>query len=117
MSILFFILAFIANGSANVLLKLAAVHGVPLDSLVRGTVTVGHLYAAAAAFLFAINLVFYLLALKHIPLSVGYPVMVGMTFVVVSVSSIFIFRESITSAQVVGYILIACGMMLILRFA
>ena len=102
--------AFILNASANVLLKMAG-SGIdetkPLvPQLMWSPVLLGGLV------LFALNVLAYFLALRALPLSVAYPVMVGMTFLLVTTASLILFRENISSMQFVGYAFIIIGVVL-----
>jgi multidrug transporter EmrE-like cation transporter len=116
MSYLFLAAAFILNASANIVLKFAAVRGFSLAEFVRGEWNGAHALAFAAAVLFALNLLFYLLALRTIPLSVGYPVMVGMTFVITTGVALFL-GERITLIPAIGLALILLGIVLVVRTA
>ncbi|MDZ4284813.1 MAG: hypothetical protein U1A28_03240, partial [Patescibacteria group bacterium] len=89
MAYLFLTLAFALNAAANILLKVAASRGFSFGELLRGNVTIAHGIAALASVLFVANLGAYLVALSRIPLSVGYPIMIGMTFVIVTASALF----------------------------
>src|SRR3989338_8448065 len=95
MPYLFLFLAFTCNAAANIILKLAATSGFSFGGFLRGEWSLAHLYAGVAAALFALNLGFYLVALQKIPLSVGYPVMIGMTFVITT-GAAFPFAERIS---------------------
>lgn len=109
-------LAFVCNAGANVLLKLGASHSFSLSALLRGEVTLAHIYTGSAVLLFALNLGFYLMALRGIPLSVAYPVMVGMTFVITMGASFFL-GEHIGIVHIIGVTLLLAGMFLIVQFA
>jgi multidrug transporter EmrE-like cation transporter len=116
MAYLYLALAFVCNGSANVLLKLAALRQFSFSQLLHGTITPAAEFAFFAALLFAANLGFYLLALERIPLSTGYPVMIGMTFVITIVASLFL-GERIGLLPAFGMALILIGMFFVVRFS
>jgi multidrug transporter EmrE-like cation transporter len=109
-------LAFLCNAGANVLLKLGATHDFSIASLLRGDFNLAHLYTGSAVFLFGANLAFYLLALKTIPLSVAYPVMVGMTFFITTGASVLL-GEHLSLIHLLGITMIIAGMLIILQFA
>jgi len=117
MAILFLIIAFIVNAFASVFLKLNTVKGVGFKNIWSAETLFGNMYLWLALILFAANVGFYYLALRAIPLSVAYPVMVVGTFLIVSVSSIVIFRENLNGVQVLGYILVLVGITLVSYFA
>ncbi len=116
MPYLFLAAAFVCNGLANVLLKIAALKHFSFGALLQGQITQATIYAGSAAVLFAFNLAFYLVALEHIPLAIGYPVMVGMTFFITLGASFFL-GEHINTIHAVGVALILSGILLIVRFA
>jgi multidrug transporter EmrE-like cation transporter len=117
MAVFFLIIAFTVNALASVLLKINTVKGVGFKDVFSLQSITGNLYLWAGLFLFAVNVVFYYLALRAIPLSVAYPVMVVGTFLIVSFSSILIFRESLNSVQIIGYVLVILGITLVSYFA
>ena len=103
------------NALANVLLKMAAAKGVSLsfDAGVIALVTRNGLVLAALA-AFALNVGFYFLALRALPLSVAYPIMVAGTVLLVNGSSVLLLHEGVHPAQMAGYLLIVAGVALVL---
>lgn len=116
MQYVFLALAFVCNAGANVLLKLAANQGFTFGGLLRGQWGLQTLTAGSAIFLFGLNLCFYLVALEKIPLSIGYPIMIGMTFVITIVASMFL-GEKVGYVHAAGMALIFAGIILIVKFA
>jgi multidrug transporter EmrE-like cation transporter len=108
--------AFVANAAANVLLKMAALNGFSFGGFFRGEWNLATLTAGVAVAIFGLNLCLYLVALEKIPLSVGYPVMVGMTFVITTIASLA-FGEKINLIHAFGMALIFAGILLVVRFA
>jgi len=96
--------AFLINGAANILLKAASARGFA-PSLELG------LGLAA----FAVNVMFYFAALRSLPLSLAYPVMVAGSFLLVNGYAAVILREKLGPAQVAGYALIILGAFLVLQ--
>ena len=99
---IYLVIAFVLNAVANALLKVAADHGIilsgmPLLGLVRANIVL-----ICGLFLFAANVIFYTLALRALPLSLAYPVMVVGTFLLVSTFSMLYFKETITIIQIIG---------------
>ena len=103
-------IAFCANGAANVLLKMAGKSLDPAEPLLPQALTNLALLAGLATF--GLNVIFYLLALRSLPLSVAYPVMVGATFLIVSTASVFFLKEQITVVQYLGFAFIIAGLAL-----
>lgn len=103
--------AFIFNAAANILLKIGANKGFSFMTFLKGQWNMAHFYAGLAVVLFALNLAFYLMALKHIPLSVAYPIMIGMTFLITIAASIFL-GERINITHAFGILLIFAGILL-----
>lgn len=101
-------LAFTLNALANVLLKVGALNA---------SIFFKSPAALLGVFLFAMNLFFYFLALKTVPLSTAYPIMVIMSFLIINGFAFFYFHESIHAVQIVGYGLIVVGLLLVFRFS
>ena len=108
----FLIGALVLNATANILLKTAAVVPAPSElsfwSLIS-TYRVGIL----GLVLFCLNVGLYFLALKSLPLSAAYPIMVGGGFLIVGMYAWFMLNEHITAPLIIGYILIFVGILLI----
>lgn len=107
-------LAISFNAVANILLKFSATKGFSFGGLLRGEWTWAHIYAVIAAALFALNLGFYLAALQRLPLSVGYPVMIGMTFVITTGAALAL-GERVTVLHALGLAAVFLGILLIVR--
>ena len=111
----FLFLAFVVNGLASVFLK--------VDTLVSRAGVVGifdwalsHRFFFFGLVAFAVNFIFYWLALRSLSLSVAYPIMVAGSFIVVSMCAAVIFREHISAVQTVGYLCIFGGVLLVLLY-
>jgi multidrug transporter EmrE-like cation transporter len=110
---LFLALALTLNATANVLLKVGAARlgGLEEPSLIGRLITNYHLLAGLS--LFALNVVFYVLALTRLNLSVAYPIMMaGGVIIVVSVSILFL-QEAVTARQMFGLVLLILGIVLV----
>jgi multidrug transporter EmrE-like cation transporter len=105
----FLIIAFVLNGSANVLLKVGATTFTPADG-VRGLVRAWQLPLGVV--LFAANVLFYALALRALPLAVAYPVMVAASFLIVIGYGAVVLREPVSAMQAVGFALILIGIIM-----
>ncbi len=113
MAYLFLILAVSLNATGNVLLKLGSQHGLDLADRSPIALVAGNWQLLLGCAVFAANILFFFLALRALPLSVAYPVMVGMTFLIVSSASLFLFREHISILQYIGYAGIILGLVLV----
>jgi len=115
MGYVFLVIAICCNAAANVMLKLAA--GRPF-SLAGGAgkVVADNSHLILGLFLFAVNVLFYVAALRVLPLSVAYPLMVGMTFLIVSAAASYFLGEAFTLWHVIGYLLILCGIVAVSVF-
>lgn len=113
MPYLFLIAAFVCNGAANILLKEGALHGFGMSSKNPVFFLAHNWEVATGLLLFSVNALFYLFALKTLPLSVAYPVMVGMTFLIVGVYAAIFLGEHISIIHILGYVSILFGVLLI----
>lgn len=112
MAYLYLVLAFTLNSIANILLKLGALQGLTLSGGVFALVK-GNWQFLLGLSIFAVNVIFYFLALRALPLSVAYPVMVVMGFLIVNSYALFALHEPITAGQYIGYVLIVIGLTLV----
>ena len=112
MPYLFLILAFTLNGIANILLKQGAVQGFHFEPGSYFSIF-SNWQLLLGMGLFATNIIFYFLALRALPLSFAYPVMVAMGFLIVNGYALFTLGEVITPIEVAGYLLIITGLVLV----
>ncbi len=116
MYILFLIIAFILNGTANVLLKAGAQKGIVFNGFSLSIITSNYLFIIGL-FCFALNALFYFLALRSMPISVAYPIMVGASFLIINSFALLQFGEKISPLQIVGYGFLIIGIIMILSFS
>lgn len=64
--------------------------------------------------LFALNIIFYILALSKINLSIAYPFMTIGGLFLITIISYFLFKETITPVQLGGVGLLVIGIVLIM---
>lgn len=112
MAYLYLTLAFTLNSIANILLKLGAIQGLSLSGGLIAIVQANWQFLLGL-FIFATNVIFYFLALRALPLSVAYPVMVVMGFLIVNSYALLALHEPITTGQYIGYFLIVIGLTLV----
>lgn len=112
MAYLYLTLAFTLNSIANILLKLGAIQGLSLSGGLIAIVQANWQFLLGLT-LFASNVIFYFAALRALPLSVAYPVMVVMGFLIVNSYALLALHEPITTGQYIGYVLIVVGLTLV----
>lgn len=113
MGYLYLALAFIINATANILLKIGASRGVSLNWHAPLISFFGNWQLFLGASFFAVNILFYYLALRALPLSIAYPIMVAGSFVIVNGYALITLRESVGMIEIVGYALIFSGLFLV----
>lgn len=113
MSYLFLILAFSFNALANILLKVGSRSGFVLEPATPAALLMNNWLFIAGCGVFAVNVLFYFLALRSFPISVAYPVMVVMSFIIINGYALTMLGETITMLQLVGYALIIVGLLLV----
>ena len=116
MHYIFLVIALIFNALANILMKLANVKGIT-DHNCTLTERIINVYLSwpfiGGIVLFGLNLLCYTFALSKLSLSIAYPIMVGSGFVIIGISSYFIFGERLTYVQIAGTFLILMGVILL----
>ena len=117
MSYFYLVSAVLFNSLANLLLKTQSQKGLDFSNLNLGYLITHNYLFISSVLAFAVNLVFYLLALRHISISIAYPIMIAISFVIINGAAHFVFHEQIQMIQVVGYILILVGLSLVLIFS
>jgi len=116
----FLTLALLFNALANILIKYSMSHGVrsflPLQGSALKPVAVFMSWPyLLAVFFFATNLVCYSMALRSLKLSLAYPLMVGLGYLVILAVQLVIFGEKLTSLQYLGVALILAGVWFVVR--
>lgn len=108
--------AIIFNGIANVLMKKGMMgtegHN-DLTSMIKHYLTSWPVMVGLG--LFALNVIAYTQALSKIPLSVAYPIMVSLTGLIVIGGSVFLFKETISNLQWIGFALIIGGVIMVAK--
>jgi small multidrug resistance pump len=116
MPYLFLTVAFLLNATANILLKLGAKKGLSYQGVSLDTLS-SNSFFVVGLLCFGLNVIFYFLALKSIPISIGYPIMVGMSLLIINAFALSSLHESITTMQLVGYVLLITGMTCVFYFS
>lgn len=64
-------------------------------------------------FFYAVNIIFFVIALKKIPVSIAYPVLSGSSFLLLVLASVFFFHESLSILKIFGTVLIFLGILIL----
>jgi multidrug transporter EmrE-like cation transporter len=72
------------------------------------------LFGIATSF-YALNLICFAKALDWLPVSVGYPVLAAVGFLLLSVCSALLLGEKISSLQITGIVIIVVGIFVLAR--
>ena len=115
MSFFYLAIAFSLNAAANVLLKLGSQKGIVTDAPLVSLLSANWQFALGLS-LFAANVIFYFLALRALPISIAYPVMVVMSFILINAYALTVLGKRINATQLVGYGLVVLGLVLIVSF-
>lgn len=101
----YLIVALCLNATANILLKIAAVgeNGTTIKALLANP------YAVLGVTIFASNVYFYIQALRVLPVSLVYPIMTAVSFIIINSYGILVLKEPISLFGIVGYALIILG--------
>jgi len=116
MTSLVFIVAIVLNAVANILMKAGAVrpgNAHRLSDVLLNMVSNPIILAGVACF--GLGLAAYNYVLIKTDLSVAYPIMTSVGYVIVVLASWLFFKESLTTLQVVGIIAIAVGVWMVSR--
>tara|TARA_Y100000591_G_C21700734_1_gene628172 strand:- start:525 stop:878 length:354 start_codon:yes stop_codon:yes gene_type:complete len=66
-----------------------------------------------AVFFYMLNLLAFSKALETMPVSIGYPVLASLGFVMLAISSIFVFKETLSVIQFWGIITVSLGIFML----
>ena len=104
----FLIFAILCNTAESILVKLTSLKHFETKLEVYFTLE----FILAITF-FGLNLMLMTQALKKIPLSVAYPILVGATLVGITIFAVFYFNEKLTLTDYCGITLITFGIALL----
>lgn len=105
--------AFLLNALGNIFLKLGAGKGMVFTGNPAFFLANNWLFVAGLLF-FGLNAVFYFLALRSLPISTAYPIMVVMSFILINSYALTVLGEHLAPLQVAGYALLVLGLLLII---
>lgn len=117
MTILLLVLAILFNASANILMKLGAQRmgavSVGMEGL-KAFVMNPMIWAGLVSF--GLALMFYTYVLTKMNLSIAYPLMTSLGFLIVVTFSVFYLHESVHLPQLIGLCLVIGGLYLIAQY-
>ena len=105
--------AVLLNGMANFFLKAASLKETHLSLASIAS----NWQLLVGLFCFALNVVFYFLALRSLKLAVAYPVMIGASFALAFFLSWLFLGEIVNTKQFIGILLILSGIIVVLGFS
>ena len=118
MVILGLVIAVLLNATANILMKVGMTRTGGLDGLSVSEILLKMLsnyLLWAGCVSFALALVAYSYVLSKVNLSVAYPVMTSLGYIIVVLSSVFFLKESLSPVQITGVIVIIAGVWMVAR--
>jgi len=115
MGYLFLFFALVLNATANILVKIGS-HGIN-DFVEFGFIKglINNYILIVGIFLFALNVIFYIIALSKINLSIAYPVLAGGGFLIITIVSFLYLKEQITISHILGMLFLIIGIILIVN--
>jgi quaternary ammonium compound-resistance protein SugE len=113
MNYIYLILAFILNASGNILLKVGAAKGIYFNVFPLGSFLKQNIFLISGFIFFVLNALFYFLALKNIPVSLAYPVMVTASLILTGSYAFLMGGEVFTYNHIIGYALMTLGVVII----
>lgn len=111
----FLAVALVFNACANMLIKTGAADFASLRTAGLAHAVFANYALMGGLVLFALNVVFYALALSRIPLSVGYPVMTAGGLLIITAFSALYLRESVGMLQMFGILLLIIGIVFVVQ--
>jgi multidrug transporter EmrE-like cation transporter len=116
---LFLVIALVLNAAANLLIKYAATHRAPSGAAAGSLPAALQTYLSVPFILglvcFGANLVAYTQALKRLPISLAYPVMVSIGYLIILIVSWSLFGERLAPVRYAGAGLMLIGLWLLVR--
>ncbi len=116
MTIILLVCAIMFNASANILMKLGAKQmgtvGFGIDSF---KLFITNPFIWTGLFSFGLALMFYTYVLTKMNLSIAYPLMTSLGFLIVVTFSIFYLHETVHWIQIVGMFVVIFGLYLVVQ--
>ncbi len=116
--VIFLLCNIIFNAAGNALIKQSMLN--VNNSEMNGVIGFIKCFAMNPIFIlgcafYGISLLFYSLVLRVMNLNIAYPIVVSGSFIVVTVLSVLVFKESIKPTQYAGFLTIALGIYLVVK--
>ncbi|KKU48145.1 hypothetical protein A3H10_03500 [Candidatus Uhrbacteria bacterium RIFCSPLOWO2_12_FULL_46_10] len=113
MGYFFLIIALVLNASANMMIKAGSnnIHLFREYGLIYGLLK--NYVVIIGIVLFAMNIIFYILALSKINLSIAYPIMTIGGLILITIISYTFLKETITPVQMGGIFILIIGIILV----
>lgn len=113
---LYLILSFSLNASANILLKIGAKNGFRYEGLGIFDILKSNMFVIFGLSIFGLSAITYFLTLRQMPVSVAYPILVGMSFLLTNFIAYLYLNEKIYLGQMLGYVLLIAGIVIVFYF-
>ncbi|MDD3363617.1 MAG: SMR family transporter [Syntrophomonas sp.] len=111
--VFFLVLAILCNAFANVLIKYGMQHMVAGTAWKHVLGMLVNIPVISGIFLFGLALIFYSWVLGKMNLSIAYPIMTSVGFLIVILFSWLFFKETISTVQIIGSFLILSGVWMV----
>lgn len=109
-------IALLLNAAANLLMKYAAARTPPAAEGIAGLLQTYLTWPFIAGLVcFGLNVLVYTQALKRLPISTAYPLMVSLGYLVILIVSFFLFQERLTLPKYFGAAMMLAGLWLLVR--
>ena len=108
LSVFALLAAIISNSAANILIKKASAHEIGLALYLTP-------WFISGAALYGVSLATYTLALKTIPLSIAYPILISGSLIVVAFYALFFLQEPFGISRFIGFSLLLAGVALVAK--
>jgi len=115
---IFLVIALVFNAAANLLIKYSAratEAAVPKAGLAGIVTTYLNVPFVLGVTCFGLNLLAYTQALKKLPISLAYPLMVSLGYLLILAVSYFVFEERLDAVRYVGAGLMLVGLWMLVR--
>tara|TARA_E500000178_G_C16939785_1_gene715786 strand:- start:869 stop:1222 length:354 start_codon:yes stop_codon:yes gene_type:complete len=109
-SYFYLIIAAALSTLGNLTLKLSKTN--QIDSLPSWINNLNPLFFIAV-FFYMLNLLAFSKALETMPVNIGYPVLASLGFIMLAISSIFVFKETLSLIQFWGIITVSIGIFML----
>ena len=119
MTIIVLCAAIVLNAAANILIKMGMKDAPDLQSVPVKTYAlyfIGNIYVLSGIFSFGLALLTYSYVLSKVNLSVAYPIMTSVGFIIVVLFSVLYLSERLIPLQILGIVLIIAGVWLVASY-